>query len=128
MRTLTRIVACGFVSGLVGCAGQWRPRSNTQATIYATTTEIPVVMGNSTYVGSVDGVSTERGKGYVLVEPGTRKLTIHRVSCPLPILVVTCLRSASKSEVTSVLEAGVAYRVDGTSQGPIAIQSNGSPR
>src|SRR6478609_2864589 len=127
MRHLTKLVACAVTLTAVGCAGQWNPQSDTQATIYATTTEIPVVMGSSIYVGSVDGVATERGKGYVLVEPGMRKLAIYRVSCPLPILVVTCLRSASKSDVTSVVEAGVAYRVDETSAVPFAIQKNGSP-
>src|SRR6187431_771853 len=94
-----------------GCASNWKSRSATQATIYAETTEIPVLFADSTFVGAVDGTNTERGKGYVLVEPGSRSLTIFNVSCPLPIIVVFCLKSASKREISTSVNAGSAYRI-----------------
>lgn len=96
-----------------GCASGWKVRSLTQATIYAETTEVPVLFAYSTFVGAVDGVNLDRGKGYVLVDPGTRRLTIFHVSCPLPIIVVFCLKSASKREITSSVNAGSAYRIGG---------------
>ena len=107
-----------------GCASPWKSQSAAHATIYATTAEIPVLAADSTFIGAVDGVATDRGKGYVLVDPGTHTLTVFHVNCPLPIVVVFCLKSATKSEVTSTLEAGVAYRVDGLSRPPIPIPKN----
>jgi hypothetical protein len=116
-----------------GCASNWTPRSATQATIYAETTEIPVLFAVSTFVGAVDGANTDRGRGYVLVEPGARNLTIFHVSCPLPIIAVFCLKSASKREISTSVDAGSAYRIgqdsltevrpDGQ---PIAVPSNTS--
>ena len=94
-----------------GCASNWKSHSETQATIYAETTEIPVLFADSTFVGAVDGTNSERGKGYVLVEPGSRSLTIFNVSCPLPIIVVFCLKSASKREIITSVKAGSAYRI-----------------
>jgi hypothetical protein len=111
-----------------GCAHRWVAQSPTHATVYSTTSEIPVIMGKSTYVGAVDGVATERGKGYVLVEPGTHQLTIFRVNCPLPILVVTCLHGLTKLDVPGVLEAGAVYRVDESSPPPNPIQADGRPK
>jgi hypothetical protein len=114
-----------------GCASNWKSRSVTQATIYAETTEIPVLFADSTFVGAVDGTNTERGRGYVLVEPGSRSLTIFNVSCPLPIIVVFCLKSASKREISTSVNAGSVYRIgwdsltevrpDGQ---PVAVPSN----
>ena len=94
-----------------GCASSWKPRSTTQATIYAETNEIPVLYADSTFVSAVDGTNTERGTGYVLVEPGERALTVFHVSCPLPIIAVFCLRSASKREIKSSVVAGAAYKI-----------------
>lgn len=94
-----------------GCASSWKPRSTTHATIYAETSEIPVLWADSTFVDAVDGVAIEKGKGYVLVEPGHRSLTIFHVSCPLPIIAVFCLNSARKRQIQSEVAAGAAYRI-----------------
>ena len=94
-----------------GCASTWKPHSPAHATIYAETTEIPVLFVDSTFVGAVDGINIERGKGYALVEPGHRTLTVFHVSCPLPIIAVFCLRSSSKREMKSNVVAGAAYRI-----------------
>jgi hypothetical protein len=120
MRFLSRVVALALALSAAGCASGWDSRSDTHATVYATTSEIPIVMGSSTYVGAIDGVASERGKGYVLVEPGPHTLTIFQVNCPLPILIVTCLRSSTRTEAATVLQAGAVYRVDGSP--PSAIQ------
>jgi hypothetical protein len=116
-----------------GCASNWKSRSVTQATIYAETTEIPVLFADSTFVGAVDGTNTERGRGYVLVEPGSRSLTIFQVSCPLPIIVVFCLKSASKREINTSVNAGSVYRIGWDSLTevrpngrPVAVPSNNS--
>jgi hypothetical protein len=45
-----------------GCASNWKARSVTHATIYAETTEIPVLFADSTFVGAVDGTNIERGR------------------------------------------------------------------
>lgn len=108
-----------------GCASSWKPRSTTQATVYAETTEIPVLFADSTFVGAVDGINTVRGKGYVLVDPGHRALTVFHVSCPLPIIAVLCLRSTSKREIKSSVVAGAAYRI-GKDQ-LTEVRPNGQP-
>lgn len=108
-----------------GCASTWKPRSTTHATIYAETTEIPVLFADSTFIGAVDGINTERGRGYVLVEPGSRNLTVFHVNCPLPIIVVFCLRSASKREIQSSITAGAAYRIGWDSL--TEVQPDGEP-
>jgi hypothetical protein len=56
-----------------GCASNWKSRSVTHATIYAETTEIPVLFADSTFVGAVDGTNTERGKGLRPGRAGVQK-------------------------------------------------------
>jgi hypothetical protein len=108
-----------------GCANTWKPRSTTHATIYAETTEIPVLFADSTFVGAVDGINTERGKGYTLVEPGNKTLAVFHVSCPLPIIAVFCLRAASKREIQSSVTAGAAYRIGWDTL--VEVRPNGEP-
>ena len=108
-----------------GCASTWKPRSTTHATIYAETTEIPVLFADSTFIGAVDGINTERGRGYVLVEPGSRNLTVFHVNCPLPIVAVFCLRSASKREIQGSVISGAAYRIGWNSL--TEVRPNGEP-
>ena len=62
-------------------------------------------------MGAVDDTAVERGKGYVLVDPGHRMLTVFHVSCPLPVIAVFCLKSAEKREIESNVAAGAAYRI-----------------
>ena len=112
-------------AALAGCAGYWRPRSTTQATLYSERTEIPVLWADSTFVEAVDGIAVEKGKGFVLVEPGLRSLTIFHVSCPLPIIAVFCLHSASKREIQGEVAAGASYRIGRTSL--IEVLPNGQP-
>ena len=56
-------------------------------------------------------MAIERGRGYVLVDPGHRVLTVFHVDCPLPIIAVFCLHSNSKREIKSSVLAGAAYRI-----------------
>ena len=128
--TFSALVLAAIASG---CASNWKPRSVTQATIYAETAEIPVLFADSTFVGAIDGANTERGRGYVLVDPGVRSLTIFHVSCPLPIIAVFCLKSASKREISVHVDPGAAYRIGrdsltevGPEGQPIAVPSNTS--
>lgn len=102
---------CAVLAVTTGCASSWKPRSKTRATIYAETSEIPVLWADSTFVDTVDGVPIEKGKGYVLVDPGRRSLTIFHVTCPLPIMVVFCLKSTRKRQIESEVVAGAAYRI-----------------
>jgi hypothetical protein len=108
-----------------GCANNWKSRSLTQATIYAETTEIPVLFADSTFVAAVDGINIERGRGFALVDPGPRSLTIFHVSCPLPIIAVFCLKSASKREISSNVKAGSVYRIGWDSL--TEVRSDGRP-
>jgi hypothetical protein len=105
------LTVCILAAMATGCASSWKARSTAQATIYADTTEIPVLWADSTFVGEVDGMAVERGKGYVLVNPGHRVLTVFHVNCPLPIAVVFCLHSSSKRQIKSTVSAGAAYRI-----------------
>jgi hypothetical protein len=113
MQRFATFVLCALSATEAGCTDSWRSRSATQATIYAETTEIPVLWADSTFVDAVDGVAIEKGKGYVLVDPGLRALTIFHVDCPLPTVVVFCLHSAGKRQVQSDVFAGAAYRIGG---------------
>lgn len=108
-----------------GCANQWQPRSSTHQTLYAETSELPVLYPDSTFVNAIDGTPTERGKGYVLATPGSYAFTIFNVSCPLPIFVIFCLRSASHEEVRAEVIAGAAYRVRSNSL--IRVNADGTP-
>lgn len=108
---LAKLSLCAVLVATAGCATSWKPRSKTQATIYAEASEIPVLWADSTFVDAVDGVAAEKGKGYVLVEPGRRSLTIFHVNCPLPIVVVFCLKSARRRQIESEVAAGAAYRI-----------------
>ena len=109
-----------------GCASGLNSRSPTRATIYATTAEIPILFADSTFVGEVDGIPTERGKGYVLVDPGRRRLTVFNISCPLPIMVIFCLRSASRWHVQAELLPGAAYQIEWN--GLVEISPDGTRR
>jgi hypothetical protein len=117
------ILAAAFASG---CAAGWKPRSATQATVYASTSEIPVLFADSTFVGEVDGLAIERGKGYALVEPGRRNLTIFNISCPLPVIVVFCLRSVTRRHLQSDLLAGAAYAIEWDRL--VEVTPDGKPR
>jgi len=108
---LAKVSLCAVLMVTAGCATSWKPRSKTQATIYAETSEIPVLWADSTFVDAVDGVAAAKGKGYVLVEPGRRSLTIFHVNCPLPIIAVFCLKSARRRQIESEVVAGAAYRI-----------------
>jgi hypothetical protein len=111
----------------VGCASRWDSKSQSHATVYTTTSEIPLLVGGSTFISAVDGVATDRGKGYVLVGPGPHQLTITRISCTLPVLVVTCLKSARQERVEADLRPGFAYRVDDVTRAPFPIGVDGLP-
>jgi len=108
-----------------GCASNWKARSAVQATIYADVTEIPVLWADSTFIGEVDGTAIERGKGYVLVDPGHRVFTVFHVNCPLPIVAVFCLRSNSKRQIKGSVLAGAAYRIGWDDL--IAVRKDGQP-
>ena len=108
-----------------GCASNWKARSLVQATIYADVTEIPVLWADSTFVGEVDGTTIERGKGYVLVDPGHRVFTVFHVNCPLLIIAVFCLHSNSKRQIKSSVLAGAAYRIGGDEL--IEVRKDGQP-
>jgi hypothetical protein len=110
-----------------GCASRWESKSQSHATVYTTTSETPLLVGGSTFVSAVDGVASDRGKGYVLVGPGPHQLTITRVSCTLPVLVVTCLKSARQGRVEADLRPGFAYRVDDVNRAPFRIGVDGLP-
>jgi hypothetical protein len=125
MQRLATFSLCVISMMAGGCAGAWRSRSATQATIYAETTEIPVLWADSTFVDSVDGVAIKKGKGYVLVDPGPRTLTIFHVDCPLPTIAVFCLHSAGRRQVQSDVTAGAAYRIGWDNL--ILVTPNGQP-
>jgi hypothetical protein len=112
MKRSATLSACVVAALAAGCASNWKARSDVQATIYAEVLEIPVLWADSTFVGEVDGAAIERGKGYVLVDPGPRVFTVFHVNCPLPIVAVFCLRANSKREIVSIVRAGSAYRID----------------
>ncbi len=132
---LAKLSVCAVLMVTAGCATSWKPRSKTQATIYAETSEIPVLWADSTFVDAVDGIAAEKGKGYVLVDPGHRSLTIFHVSCPLPIIAVFCLKSARRRQIESKVVAGAAYRIGWEDLYEVApngqtreVTSNNSPR
>jgi hypothetical protein len=120
-------IALGALSMFTaGCASTWGPRSTTHATIYAETTEIPVLWADNTFVDAVDGTAVEKGKSYVLVEPGHRTLTIFHISCPLPVIAVLCLHSATRRHIQSYVAAGASYRI--RSDELVEVSPNGRAR
>ena len=125
MRRLATPTICFLAALAAGCASDWKARSASQATIYADVTEIPVLWADSTFVGEVDGTAIERGKGYVLVDPGQRVLTVFHVNCPLPIIAVFCLKSISKREIRNTVLAGAAYRIG--SEDLVEVRKDGQP-
>jgi hypothetical protein len=125
MKASATLSACALAAMATGCANNWKARSQAQATIYPEVIEIPVLWADSTFVGEVDGTATERGKGYVLVDPGHRVLTVFHVSCPLPVIAVFCLLSSSRQTINRTVRAGAAYRI-----GPedlVEVRKDGEP-
>lgn len=74
-------------------------------------------------MSAVDGVATQPPRGYVLVPAGTHLLTLVHEKCWLPMLQKRCAASAETSDVVAVLEAGIAYRVDGLTSPPRRVDA-----
>lgn len=106
---------------LSGCATSWTSRSRTHATVYGSSDGSPFDFRYNTFVGAIDGVRTERGRAYVLVDPGRHTLRIVNVPCIAQIAIVFCMKSATHQDVEADLEAGAAYRVDHRNPGPVRL-------
>lgn len=94
---------------IVGCSDV--KRTDNMAIIYSTGFDIPMLLSTSVFLDAVDGIEVERSQGAVSVDPGHRVLRIGYISCPLPILVFTCLSDIGAVEIETTLKPNVGYEL-----------------
>ncbi|MEM7252376.1 MAG: hypothetical protein AAF493_13240 [Pseudomonadota bacterium] len=108
-RRLMRLATPLTLAGLLGACTTENVKEDQLAELVAHDSQLSVLYAQSIIILAVDGHNFGPKYKSVWVQPGYHEARIAYIDCALPVLVVTCLRSARELTVPFEAEAGKRY-------------------